>query len=82
MSATTSLAIAVQYATSAEALLFRIKVGNALQYGADLQWLSAFPSEGEVCFPPLTYLEPTGNTQTVRVNQNTFHVVEVVPHIP
>ena len=31
-----------------------------MQYGADLQWLSAFPSEAEVLYPPLSYLQPTG----------------------
>ena len=25
-----------------------------LQYGADLQWISAFPGEAEVLYPPLT----------------------------
>ena len=81
MSTTTSLAIAAQYSRSANSLLFKIKVTNALQYGADLQWLSAFPAEGEVCFPPLTYLQPTGNTQEVHVGEHCFTVVEVEPFI-
>ena len=81
MSTTTSLAIAAQYGKSADSLLFKITVTNALQHGADLQWLSAFPAEGEVCFPPLTYLQPTGNTQKVHIGENRFTVVEVVPHI-
>ena len=81
MSTTISLAIAAQYGKSANSLLFKIEVTNALQHGADLQWLSAFPSEGEVCFPPLTYLRPTGNMQKVRVGDSHFTVVEVVPYI-
>ena len=81
MSTTTNLAIAARYAKSADSLLFKIKVANALQHGADLQWLSAFPAEGEVCFPPLTYLQPTGNTQKVCVGDHRFTVVEVEPHI-
>ena len=81
MSTTTSLTIAAEYGKSANSLLFKIKVVNALQHGADLKWLSAFPAEGEVCFPPLTYLQPTGNTQKVRMGENCFTVVEVVPHI-
>ena len=30
------------------------QVDNFMQYGADLQWLSAFPAEAEVLYPPLT----------------------------
>ena len=30
------------------AVLFMLKVNNFLQYGAELQWLSAFPGEAEV----------------------------------
>ena len=33
--------------------------------GAPLQWLSAFPAEAELLFPPLTFLKPTGRTQEV-----------------
>ena len=31
--------------------------------GADVQWLSAFPGEAEILYPPLTYLKPTGRLQ-------------------
>ena len=51
------------------------------QYGADLSWISAFPGEAEVCFPPLTYIQPTGRTQDVIVRNKKFHIVEVEPHI-
>ena len=50
------------------------------QYGADLQWLSAFPKEAEVLYPPLCYLQPTGREQNVELGGNKFRVVEVVPH--
>jgi len=43
--------------------------------GADISWLSAFPGEKEVLFPPLTYLKPTGRAEVV--GQCT--VVEVTP---
>ena len=83
MSTTTDLAVAAQYSASAKSVLFKIVVSNSLQYGAaDLQWLSAFPSEAEVCFPPLTFLKPTGRVQHVSFNQKRFKVVEVVPCIP
>ena len=42
---------------------------------ADISWLSAFPGEKEVLFPPLTYLKPTGRAEVV--GQCT--VVEVTP---
>ena len=29
--------------------------------GADIHWLSTYPEEREVLFPPLTYLEPVGD---------------------
>ena len=47
--------------------------------GADLAWCSAFPGEKEFLFPPLTYLEPTGETQTLRVDDATFTVIDVHP---
>lgn len=82
MSTTSDLRVAAQYGVSDNSLLFKIKVSNFLQYGANLQWLSAFPDEAEVCYPPLTYLQPTGKTQVVSVVGKRFMVCEVVPHIP
>ena len=52
-----------------------------MQYGAELQWLSAFPHEAEVLYPPLTYLQPTGRTQIVELRGYRFTVVEVEPHL-
>ena len=63
-----------------------IKVRADLQIGSDLSFLSVFPKQAEVVFPPCTYLEvrsgyeeavtlPTGEELTVRV-------VEAVPRIP
>ena len=58
MSTTSDFKVAVQYGTCAEgSLLLKIVVESALNHGADLQWLSAFPGEAEVLYPPLTYLE-------------------------
>ena len=48
MSTTTDMRVAVHYGLSAGSLLFLLKVDNFLQYGAELQWLSAFPGEAEV----------------------------------
>ena len=51
MSTTTDMRVAVHYGLSAGSLLFLLKVDNFLQYGAELQWLSAFPGEAEVKQP-------------------------------
>jgi len=82
MSTTSDLAVAASYGLSRGSLLFKIRTNNAIQRGVSLQWLSAFPAEAEFCFPPLTFLQPTGRTQDVRVGQRRFHIVEVEPHLP
>lgn len=50
---------------------------------ADLQWLSAFPGEAEILFPPLTYLQPTGRIERVKLLEGSvsYTIVEVEPHI-
>jgi hypothetical protein len=70
---------------SQESLLYRIKPTHELQVGADVKWLSAFPSEAEILYPPLTFLDPTGKTDEISVDCNgrkySFKIVEVTPHI-
>ena len=82
MSTTLDLKVAVAYGTSERSLLLKFKVGTFMQLGAEMQWLSAFPSEAEICYPPLTYLKPTGRVQTVRVEDRQFDVIEVEPFMP
>ena len=54
-----------------------------MQYGAELKWLSAFPGEEEVLYPPLTYLQPTGREQRITLRGgHTFKVYEVKPTLP
>jgi hypothetical protein len=79
LSTTADIMTAVAYSISTESLLFKIETKNALQRGADLQWLSVFPAEAEILFPPLTYLQPTGRTQAVELDSYRFLVVEVAP---
>ncbi len=89
LSTTTDLEVAVRYSISQNCLLFKIAVPDFMSMGAELQWISAFPGEAEVLYPPLTYLKPTGRTQTrsqsMIVNRNgqqlSFEVVEVHPTI-
>ena len=83
MSCTSSILIAAAYALSPDSLLFKLRISNSLVSGADLEWLSAFPKESEVLYPPLCYIQPTGRTQLVRVSETPlvmFTVVEVHPH--
>ena len=80
MSATTDLAVALRYALSAHSLLFKITTRSFMERGVDLSFLSCFPSEKEHLFPPLTYLRPTGNTQSVTLaDGKEVEVVEVEP---
>ena len=50
--------------------------------GAELSFLSAFPGEQEVLYPPLTYMRPTGKVSTHRLGRGDVRIVEVVPHFP
>ena len=65
MSTTQDLRVAVRYCLSKQALLFKIVSPSFMTIGADVQWLSAFPSEKEILYPPLTFLKPTGRSQVV-----------------
>eukprot|EP00961_Rhodomonas_salina_P207719 2803540-Rhodomonas_salina.1 len=78
MSTSSDIGVAAHYARCrGRSLLFRIVTRNKLQRGAELQWLSGFPGEAEVLFAPLTYMQPTGRSQTISVAGCTFAVVEV-----
>jgi hypothetical protein len=79
MSTTTDIGTAASYSISKESLIFKITTENQLQRGADLQWVSAFPGEAEILYPPLTYLQPTGRKQVIEVDAHRFTIVEVRP---
>ena len=79
MSTTSKLEVAVQYSTAANSLLFKLRTNSFMQRGASIQFLSAFPGEEEVLYPPLTYLKPTGKTLSVPFMGRLFRVVEVAP---
>ena len=86
MSTTKELSVAVRYCLSPHSLLFKIVSPNFMTMGADVQWLSAFPGEAEILYPPLTYLKPSGRTQVVEVVDRDgkvceFTVVEVYPQL-
>jgi len=78
MSTSRELKTALFYSHSDCSVIFKIVTRSFMERGADVAWLSAFPGEKEVLFPPLTYLSPTGRTQKVG---DRFTIVEVTPRL-
>jgi hypothetical protein len=63
MSTTEYLAVARAFAGVGEVanpLLLKVQSTSLMDCGADIKWLSMYPGEAEVLFPPLTYLLPIG----------------------
>jgi hypothetical protein len=58
MSTSEDLNVIARYALSSRPLLIRIKIESPMDRGANLKWLSVFPHEEEVLYPPLTFLKP------------------------
>ncbi len=76
MSATPEREVAAEYAARSPAgVLFEIHQAM-VDRGADLSWLSQYPAEKEVTFPPLTALEVRGS----RIEDNTI-IVEMTPRV-
>lgn len=67
MSTTTDPKVAIGYALGQNSLLFKVRTDGFMDCGADVDFLSAFPNEKEVLYPPLTYLKPTGRREHVEV---------------
>ena len=81
MSTTSSLAVAMKYSASRNAVLLRLVTDSFISRGPDISFLSAFPAEREFLFPPLTYLAPTGNVEKISVGGASWDVVDVKPHL-
>jgi len=90
MSTTCSLKVALQHAASEHAVILRVRTRGFMDRGADIAFLSCFPAESEVLFPPLTYLGPVREKDengveqpkpplVVRVGAATFTIVDVQP---
>ena len=62
MSTSRDMKVALGYGTDGVSMqgsvLYKIVARNDLEMGADIQFLSAFPQEAEVLYPPLTFLMP------------------------
>ena len=81
LSTTTDLETAVRFSTSRTAFLVLITPRSFMQRGADTVWLSCFPSEREILYPPCTYLRPTGRVQAIELSSELrCTVVEMTPH--
>lgn len=81
MSTTSDVSIALAYSASKQGVLFRLRTSSSMERGADVNFLSAFPGEREVLYPPLTYLQPVKPVEVRRVTLAgaAFDVVEVEP---
>ena len=82
LSMSSDLRVALSYTYSTEKrLIFKLQTRDALERGADLKYLSAFPGESEFLFPPMTFLKATGSVQRgiELTNGVRFDVVEVMP---
>ena len=62
MSTSEDRRVAIQYAGTRMPTVFEIRVG-AVDRGAPIKFLSQYPCEEEILFPPMSYLEVTGETR-------------------
>ena len=82
-STTRDISVALLYSRgAAESILLRIVARSFMQLGGDLQYLSAFPQEKELLFPPLTFMQPTGRRAKIRHGCQVLNVLEVEPQFP
>ena len=83
MSTSADFQIAVKFAevaTSASPLIFKYVTSSFMERGADISFLSVYPEEKEVLYPPLTYLEPV-SVKKQKIKGKWFIVAEVKPHM-
>ena len=67
----------MKYSASVKAVLLRLITESFYERGPDI----SFPGEAEFLFPPLTFLQPTGDIETVTVEGLAYEVVDVRPRI-
>jgi hypothetical protein len=80
MSTSTSMDTVAGYAKSEQPLIFRLVSEDFMSCGIDIGiiigWLSVYPSEAEVLYPPLTYLKYMGQRP---IKNSRGIVVDVKP---
>ena len=77
MSTSTSQSMAEDYAQSDQPLLFRIISISFMSRGADITWLSVYPNEQEILYPPISYLKFLKQT----IQHSTRFVIDMEPEI-
>jgi hypothetical protein len=92
MSTSTEKAIVAEYAKSQTPLIFRVVAFSFASSAADISWLSLYPDESEMLFPPLTYLRyirtlgitdcPNGNVIEVEGNFGVIDPAKATLHRP
>ena len=60
--------------------MLKICPSTFMQCGADVSFLSVYPDEQEVLYPPLTYLQFVSESEEV-FGGKVMRVVTCVPHI-
>jgi hypothetical protein len=71
------------YARSSQPLILKFRVETHRNVGADISFVSMFPSEEEYLYPPLTHLKPVGEADLVDKDKNVIgRLVTVVPSFP
>merc|ERR1712190_158925 len=78
MSTSTSTTKIGEYCKSKEPLVMRVVCESFMNRGSDMSWLSLYPGEEEVLYPPLTYLEVI---KTSLIENHRGKVIDVRPHI-
>ena len=81
MSTTSSRKVAQDFALSKSPLLFKFMSKSFMLHGANIGFLSVYPGEKEVLYPPLTYLRPIRMSE-VTIGTTVYKVVEVEPVFP
>ena len=76
MSTSENRDVAISYARSRQPLVFRYKTVG-LNRGVSIQFLSVYPKESEIAFPPLTYLMAHGEIY----EEDGVSILDVIPQI-
>jgi hypothetical protein len=82
MSTTSSKKVAADFAKKSKTspLLFKLLSNDFMSHGADISFLSVYPEEKEILYPPLTYLGPISREiKTEIIDGREYQVVEVKP---
>ena len=79
MSTSSSMDVAVEFSESDCPLIFKFQTNSFMSQGADISFLSVYPEEKEVLYPPLTYLRPIrANVESIGGNDVLVALVEPI----